>query len=214
MISLRNVTLLSFTTSDYAGVRRAVDRCTQHCEFNNVVIFTDKAEEFPGWEHVIHIDPIKPEEVAVVNICTIPQFRYLFADFTLTIHWDSWVVNPDAWTDDFFNYDYIGAVWQDGTVGNDGFCLKSRKLMDEIAALPVKPTPAECRPSDILLCKRKKYEYYPELRCFRDELEEKGIKYAPPEVADRFSIEDKPYAGSFGFHGHKTLLSLHQKGLL
>ena len=35
---------------------------------------------------------------------------------------------PEAWTDDFFNYDYIGATWDDGVVGNGGFSWRSRKL--------------------------------------------------------------------------------------
>jgi hypothetical protein len=32
--------------------------------------------------------------------------------FNLTIHSDGFAVNNDAWTDEFLNYDYIGACWK------------------------------------------------------------------------------------------------------
>ena len=32
-------------------------------------------------------------------------------DFVLKVEFDSCIVNPFAWSDDFFNYDYIGAPW-------------------------------------------------------------------------------------------------------
>ena len=33
----------------------------------------------------------------------------LITDFVLTIQHDGFILNPDAWRDDFFDYDYIGA---------------------------------------------------------------------------------------------------------
>jgi hypothetical protein len=51
-------------------------------------------------------------------------------DFNLIIHADGFAVNSEAWTSEFLNYDYIGARWGDGIVGNGGFCLRSRKLYD------------------------------------------------------------------------------------
>ena len=59
-------------------------------------------------------------------------------DYNLIIHADGFAVNPEAWTDEFLNYDYIGARWGDGVVGNGGFCLRSRKLYDALKDMNVK----------------------------------------------------------------------------
>ena len=45
-------------------------------------------------------------------------------DFSLNFHSDGMVQNPLAWSDDFYNYDYIGAIFMRGLVGNGGFFFK------------------------------------------------------------------------------------------
>jgi len=135
-------------------------------------------------------------------------------DYNLIIHNDGYAVNADAWTDEFLEYDYIGASWVDGFVGNGGFCLRSRKLYDALLDMNiaydtkgytehlnnslyyVKDSKGEkVMPEDSIICKIHK-----------GTLEKKyGIKFAPQSVADRFSIEhimSSPWLGkSLGFHG-------------
>jgi hypothetical protein len=135
-------------------------------------------------------------------------------DFNLIIHADGFAVNADAWTDEFLKYDYIGARWQDGFVGNGGFCLRSRKLYDAFISMNIKnlskdysefltqdffsvmvPTGERFVPEDNIICKIHK-----------GVLENQyGIKFAPVEVADRFSVEhicNPIWLGkSLGFHG-------------
>jgi hypothetical protein len=112
------------------------------------------------------------------------------------------------------NYDYIGARWGDGMVGNGGFCLRSRKLynamidlgmknlttdysehMNDMSCYVIDNTGTKWIPEDNIICK-----------IHRSVLEKKyNIKFAPPELADRFSIEhnySSPWLGqSLGFHG-------------
>src|SRR6266850_1256662 len=57
----------------------------------------------------------------------VPQ--YVKTSHILTIQWDGWVINPHLWNDDWLQYDYIGAPWDDGCVGNGGFSLRSKRLM-------------------------------------------------------------------------------------
>ena len=56
----------------------------------------------------------------------------------LVVQWDGYVVNPDAWTDAFLDVDYCGAPWpwgdDDRRVGNGGFSLRSRRLIDALAS--------------------------------------------------------------------------------
>jgi hypothetical protein len=134
-------------------------------------------------------------------------------DFNLIIHSDGFAVNRDAWTDEFFEYDYIGATWQDGRVGNGGFCLRSRKLYNALNKMNVNYATEQFGdmihnpdyhvitngqyliPEDNVICK-----------IYRNELETKyGIKFAPPHIANRFSVEhnyNHEWVGrSLGFHG-------------
>jgi len=146
--------------------------------------------------------------------------RIVNTDFNLTIHADGYAVNPDAWTDEFLEYDYIGAQWSFrfiNKVGNGGFCLRSKKLYDAINKLKlphrIEQFPKEIRnntnitiealqdpgklviPEDNIIC-----------LIYRQQLEhEYGIKFPPLYLADRFSIEFNtfsPWLGkSLGFHG-------------
>lgn len=153
------------------------------------------------------------EDYNYITLHLIPHV--VTTDFNLIIHGDGFAVNPEAWTSEFLEYDYIGATWSSGIVGNGGFSLRSRKLYD--ALLDIKPpVKAKDYPKEILNDVRyfvidNTGEYViPEdniiCKIYRDLLETKyGIKFAPPELADRFSIEhnmDSPWLGkSFGFHG-------------
>ena len=141
----------------------------------------------------------------------------------IIIHHDGYGVNGGAWTDEFLEYDYIGAPWlwwPDGeNVGNGGFTLRSRRLYDALL---------DWRPS-------YKTEAWPDLDprffytdrtgqvtfCednllagpYRKYLEANyNLKWAPIELAHRFSIEgSESYASpwfkrSLGFHGKETAL--------
>jgi len=135
-------------------------------------------------------------------------------EFNLIIQSDGFAVNREAWTDEFFEYDYIGAVWpfyEEYNVGNGGFSLRSKKFYDAVKSEikvhdavydsasgflpPFEDYGNVIIPEDNLLCRQ-----------YRKHFETKfGIKYAPPELADRFSIElnvSSPWLGkSLGFHG-------------
>lgn len=110
----------------------------------------------------------------------------------LLIQWDGYVIHPGAWDSDFLKYDYIGARWghfSDGyDVGNGGFSLRSRKLLEALQDTEID----QFEPEDVHICR----EYRPLLES------RYGIRFAPAEVADRFSFETTyPKSRTFGFHG-------------
>ena len=122
--------------------------------------------------------------------------RHITTDFALTVHWDGFAINPHLWTDEFLNYDYIGAPWprwitKDNRVGNGGFSLRSRRWIERAAELePVGSA------EDVYQCRTR-----------IDHFLEKGLKVAPLELALRFAIEnpieefpDWDASKSFGFH--------------
>lgn len=137
--------------------------------------------------------------------------RHIKTEFALVIQYDGYVVRPERWREEFLNYDYIGAPWPEGLfrdgersirVGNGGFSLRSQKLLNSFSALGL---PFDDRGhghlnEDGMIC-----HYY------RRELEQAGIRFAPPEVAARFSRELKcreTVARPFGFHKNKAALPL------
>jgi hypothetical protein len=89
-------------------------------------------------------------------------------------------------------------------VGNGGFSLRSKKLHQVLKRLPGIST---LYPEDHRIC-----------RTYRPQLERLGIRFAPEQLARRFSIEgishlhrpraENTWTTEFGFHGlHKTNIS-------
>jgi hypothetical protein len=178
--------------------------------FSDVNLSTD---EFPvTW---IKINKFKryTDEYNFITLKLVPHI--VTEPYNIIIHSDGFAVNRNAWDKEFLNYDYIGARWNNGMVGNGGFCLRSRKLYDALLDLDVKSKTSDYPqevinnpdnyvfdaygdkviPEDNIICK-----------IHRKELEEKyDIKFADGDIVDKFSIEhnmSSPWLGkSLGFHG-------------
>jgi hypothetical protein len=119
----------------------------------------------------------------------------------LCIQWDGYVIDGSAWKPSFLDYDYIGAPWPHFSdaynVGNGGFSLRSKRLLDACAALPLSGAEAE----DTFIC-----------RNCRPEFEAAGMRFAPEALARQFSFERmKPTGREFGFHGAFNLVRLLDK---
>ena len=157
------------------------------------------------------------EEYNFITLKLLPSIA--IEDFNLIIHADGFAVNETAWDDKFFNFDYIGAIWcGDGVVGNGGFSLRSRKLYDAMLDVNIFYSIDQYINSDI---ERNHYQnsicdfpdgtdHIPEdniiCRLYKHQFEQQyGLVWAPPEIADQFSIEgnmSSKWAGkSLGFHG-------------
>jgi hypothetical protein len=77
-------------------------------------------------------------------------------------------------------------------VGNGGFSLRSKRLLEECAKLSFDGSEVE----DVVISRR----------C-RPELERRGIRFAPNATASRFSYERAvPTGNEFGFHGAFNLV--------
>jgi hypothetical protein len=123
------------------------------------------------------------------QFCLADLHRYIATSHCLTVQSDSRIVNAAAWDDGWLGFDYIGAPWPPGhtgtpyRVGNSGFCLRSKRLLQATASLPndsyvwrgkVKPSSRD----DVITCVM-----------FREHLEGLGLRFAPVDVAARFSFE-------------------------
>lgn len=130
------------------------------------------------------------------EIMTKHLWLYVETEHALVIQWDGMASNPVLWTDEFLNYDYIGALWKwpinSQKVGNGGFSLRSRKLINALRDTEVKlGTTLSGQNEDVAIA----VEY-------RKLMEQKySIKYAPESVASVFATENVWSAPTFGFHG-------------
>ncbi len=109
----------------------------------------------------------------------------------LIVQWDGHIIDAARWRDELLDYDYVGASWpqfDDGfNVGNGGFSLRSRRLLEACADPEFEPH----HPEDLAIC-----------RTNRTLLEGKGMVFAGTELANAFSAERAGnVAGSFGYHG-------------
>jgi hypothetical protein len=170
---------------------RALAISLQRCDFGDAILFTDAPVEGPF--RTVAIERLSSR--ADYSRFVLKELAHHVATpFALVIQWDGYVVDPDAWLPEFLRYDYIGAKWpwhRDGcTVGNGGFSLRSRRLLEACAdpRLHLAPELGE----DVIVCRR-----------YRRSLEvEFGVRFAPEPVAERFSHERVPPVGpTFGFHG-------------
>jgi hypothetical protein len=208
MLKLPSVTLTATASVPpyVPATAEAVRRCLRQVEFRNVVIFSGCPRE--QWEALlvgcpldnVHIEPIAPfDHWSDASVFGFKAHNYagLFGSHVLCIGWDGWVANTNSWSDEFLKYDWVGAPWQDGIVGNNGFGLLSTRLLVALKDLPKALDAESCHPFDNLVCR----DNWKGKQGYRSRLEEMGMQWAPTKLARTFSVAHELYSGSFGFHG-------------
>lgn len=203
--NLKNITLIGIDCIDVERIQKALDICSEYIDFGQVKLLTSLETPDPRKVTISHIGNIEDFS----KFCIVDLWKYVETDFVLLVQHDGFILNPDAWSDEFLNYDYIGAPWAVGTwetdyfppelygqkvVGNGGFSLRSKKFLQ--ASHDVSKTTNCFHPEDVALCVWNK-----------SKLLDHGIVFAPVEIAEKFSYEDdssisgKQWDGQFGFHG-------------
>ena len=125
------------------------------------------------------------------------------SEFCLIFQDDGFILNPSLWKDSFYGYDYIGSPWplyigwpvEGQQVGNGGFSLRSKRLLEFTKTFTGHTT--ENEDTYIISAKRK-------------DIEDEGLKIAPLEIARLFSIENSldpehRLDTCFGFHAKHLL---------
>lgn len=210
-IKLNSVTLLAVDCVNLERIKQVVEICLNYFEFAGVKILTSLPSD--DSDNIYKIDPIK--STAEYSSFVINKlYKYVDTEHVLIVQHDGFILNPQAWTNEFLKYDYIGAPWLVADwsvdnynfpiellgkyiVGNGGFSLRSKKLLSLTAQLSQQGKLKKYHPEDVSIC-----VYYREL------LEKDGINFAPIDLAKQFSFEGESldnYAWNdqFGFHGLK-----------
>jgi len=181
---LPTVTLIG-VDSNADRLKIAANKCTKWIKFGDVKL--------------LHPNITSKEQYS--EFCIKELYKHVDTEHLLIFQHDGFVHNWKAWDDDWLQYDYIGAPWyyQDGmAVGNGGFSLRSKRLMEILAN---DPHICFTHPEDHHIC-----------RTYRPYLESNyGIHFAPLHVAERFSYEGymQPHtalADQFGVHGSRNIV--------
>ena len=191
-LNLENVAIATVATRHFFPCRTALYQMQMQAQFSDIIVFTDQIELFLGY-NLVEVKYREYKQWCVWRLTELPKFRDKMglASHMLFVESDSAIAKPDAWTNSFLEYDYIGAPWLDGVQGNGGFVLYSYRLLEALEALNIPATETACHPSDMKIC-----------RVYRRYFENQGIKFAPLKVAQRFSSEQGPYTDSFGVHNY------------
>lgn len=207
-IYLKDVTLATVTSVHVQDTLSALLHCLKGIDFGAV--------KFISHSRPYALPP-------AVEFCPCPKIQsleeysrfmiyhlndYIATPFCLSIQRDGVVVHPKLWSDEFLNFDYVGAPWpidnafkaNNGKyvrVGNGGFSLRSKKLLALGKEMEIPFTSSTgCVHEDVFICVENGEEY-----------ESAGIRFADVETAARFSREftlpETSWVTPFGFHKHR-----------
>jgi len=217
--------ILTINTVNTDSAVKTIKYCNKFFTFkNNFVVSNNELNvDNINFIKVQKFNGIQEYSEYVLRLLDIVESEYL-----LIVQDDGFIINPDKWTDEFLNYDYIGAPWpsskkwikrfekygdsiylkakkniKQNRVGNGGFSLRSRKFLEYSASF----TSCNGMSEDMFLSLinyEKAINY--------------GINFAPFEIAKLFSLET-PLGGfkyrnelknkeintseHFGFHGKR-----------
>lgn len=187
---LNNVTLMCLNCVDPSLGVKALKYSMQGIEYGRVILFSHtKPDNLTDNIEFINIPKLTHQESSWFMFKQLKE--YINTEFCLSIHDDGFVINPQLWLNEFLNYDYIGAPWGDGTVGNGGFTLRSKLFIDTCQLVHWNG-----ENDDWHACITHKKFFM-----------SKGCKFAPTDIAVKFSLEsiidgyEYNLNKCFGFHG-------------
>ncbi len=188
--------------------------CNHFFEFGKMIMVSNSVIPNSNRHNIkhYHIEHITKKEYS--DYC-FHMSDYSDNDFVLIVQHDGFICNPKLWDDDFLKFDYLGAPFNNfamsicsdqfmespcyNSVGNGGFSLRSKKLLNFMKFISNLPRIRE--EEDIVLC----IQYYNLAKSM-------GIKFADKNLSHKFSYESDMKADrwitteyfdpikQFGFH--------------
>jgi hypothetical protein len=120
-IRLPDVTLVCIDTICHELAALAVRDCIDKVDFGAVHIHTDKSSLFKPF--LVSSSDLENDNEIVFRKTNVDSLQavaeYLWYEIppqietshALIIQWDSGIVDPSMWSEEFLQYDYIGAPW-------------------------------------------------------------------------------------------------------
>jgi hypothetical protein len=206
MLDLKDVTIVSVACVRVESTLKAIKHSMSGINFYDAKLITSQSfnDKDVKYVSIPELDYENYNKFIVFDL-----FKHIDTPYALIVQDDGYVINPNSWRDEFYQYDYIGAPWMVPNddfscrdpfgnlirVGNGGFSFRSHKLLS--------------MPTELNMEWKSYFGYYNEDGFFsvhnRHIFEQYGCKYSPLEVAKYFSHEaELPEMQGiipFGFHG-------------
>jgi hypothetical protein len=207
-VDLSRVTLVAITSVDIENHIKALQYSCRNIKFGAVkLICHERPENLPDGISYHHIE--RMSNIDDWNYSVIYKLGdYVDTEFALLVHSDGFVINPNSWRDEFFDYDYIGAPWP---VPKDDFSYRdiNGELVRVGNSVSLRSKKVLDLPKKLNLEWKPFHGYYSEdgFICvnYRHVFKEHGCKFADINVARYFSHEsDLPETRGidpFLFHG-------------
>ena len=197
---MKDITLVAIDFLYHDLTRYAIEHTLKHIDPKEIIIISDR-EILPGSKTILH------EPVNSMSKCNVLMLKgvteHVKTNHALYVQWDGIANDRTLWDDEFLKYDYIGAVWpwepEGQNVGNGGFSLRSKRLLDA------------CMDEHVQLTKERGMIAEDALICidYKQFLQDTySIQYAPTKLARKFSFELGEHKPSFGFHGLWNVFNL------
>lgn len=207
MIKISNTTLVAVSSIKIDETINALIQSMNDIEYDDIILIShEKPSNLPSEINFKKCNKLKTIDdynyFMLFELC-----NYIETNYVIVVQHDGYVLRPNKWLNEFYDYDYIGAPWpknlhytKEGVnirVGNGGFSFRSKKLLNILNTLNLSFTDngTGFYNEDGVIC-----NYY------RKILEDNGIKFASAEIASKFSYElncDETVDEPFGFHKHK-----------
>ena len=198
-LTLPTVTLCAAASVNVRATIEALRRCLRQVDFAQALLLTDAdiadAERSIRIVRIEHLRSARDYSFFILK----RLHKHIDTEHCLLVQWDGFVIDAQAWTPKFFAFDYIGAPWpqfgRGRNVGNGGFSLRTRKLLQACADDRFRAS----HPEDLAICHAN--------RSFLED--EYDIRFADETIAHQFAFERIPAAApTFGFHGVFNLVPI------
>lgn len=192
-LNLSEVTLCAAACVNVGATLRAMERCLEQADFGRAILFTNaELADLPAGIERVSIVPLRSSH-EYSRFILLELSQWIETTHCLIVQWDGFILDPEAWDPALLELDYVGAPWpqfQDGDdVGNGGFSLRSKRLLDACSAPGFVVTD---EPEDLVIARRNRH--WLEKAC--------NMRFADRTTASRFSFErDHTAPQTFGFHG-------------
>lgn len=199
--------------ADCLNVNRAInvlEHCKKLCDFGLVKLLTSIPTDY---EHAIKIPPLNSLIAYSIFMLTKAN-QYVDTQHCLVVQRDGFILNTSAWDERWISLDWISPIFvQYPFVGSGGFSLRSKILMDNVAANTPEWDWSQKQAEEI----QRKQNYYEDgVICLSHRFSK--FKFATLEQAARFAQGGHPdpkyyYPHPFGFHGVLANIS-HETGFV
>ena len=201
---LKDLTIVAIDSLNYNATALALDKTREIFPDADIITFSDKK----FYDHGRFYQTEKFDAKEHSRICLHEVGDKLDTNYVMFVQYDGFPVNKDAWTDEFLNYDFIGAPIKQDTnswefnnenfvIGNGGFSLRTKKLMmltKHMEQIFIEGNDTGWL-EDLLITK-----------IHREELEELGIKFPSIELGHQFSRGERAgQPDTFGFHNNNLV---------